>query len=90
MYDGTCRFESGWHGIFHPVRLLRGRILETEQGGIQWAEISCASYCLNTEASPRLYPKSEQVVNPHLPPIERMPVPVTPFPKLFRDDPEPA
>ena len=27
---------------------------------------------------------------PHLPPVERMPVPVTPFPKLFRDDPEPA
>jgi len=47
-------------------------------------------YCLNTGSSPRLYPKSEQVVSPRLPPIERMPVPVTPFPKLFRDDPEPA
>ena len=33
---------------------------------------------------------SEQAVSPHLPPVERMPVPVTPFPKLFRDDPEPA
>ena len=32
----------------------------------------------------------EQAVSPHLPPVERMPVPVTPFPKLFRDDPEPA
>lgn len=47
-------------------------------------------YCLNTESSPRLYPKSEQAVSPHLPPVERMPVPVTPFPKLFRNDPEPA
>ena len=47
-------------------------------------------YSLNTESSPRLYPHSEQTVSPHLPPIERMPVPVTPFPKLFRDDPEPA
>jgi len=25
-----------------------------------------------------------------MPPIERMPVPVTPFPKLIIDDPEPA
>ena len=24
VYDDTCRSESGWRGIFHPVRLLRG------------------------------------------------------------------
>lgn len=47
-------------------------------------------YRLRADSPPRLYPQSEQVVSPHLPPIERMPVPVTPFPKLFRDDPEPA
>ena len=47
-------------------------------------------YCLNADSSPRIYPHSEQTVSPHLPPVERMPVPVTPFPKLFHDDPEPA
>ena len=47
-------------------------------------------YRLRADSSPRLYPQSEQTVSPHLPPIERMSVPVTPFPKLFRDDPEPA
>lgn len=47
-------------------------------------------YCLNAGSAPHIYPHSEQVVRPHLPPVERMPVPVTPFPKLFRDDPEPA
>lgn len=47
-------------------------------------------YCLKAGSAPRIYPHSEQVVSPHLPPVERMPVPVTPFPKLFRDDPEPA
>ena len=47
-------------------------------------------YCLNADSSPRIYPHSEHAVSPHLPPVERMPVPVTPFPKLFRDDPEPA
>lgn len=47
-------------------------------------------YCLNADSAPHIYPHSERSVNPHLPPVERMPVPVTPFPKLFRDDPEPA
>ena len=45
---------------------------------------------LNADSAPHIYPHSERSVNPHLPPVERMPVPVTPFPKLFRDDPEPA
>ena len=47
-------------------------------------------YCLNMDSSPRLYPKSERAVSPHFPPVERMPVPVTPFPKLYRDDSEPT
>lgn len=47
-------------------------------------------YLVQAGAPPRVYPKTLRSVNPHLPPIERMPVPVTPFPKLFRDDPEPA
>ena len=47
-------------------------------------------YCLSADSMPQIYPHSDQTVSPHMPPIERMPVPVTPFPKLFQDDPEPA
>jgi len=36
-------FGVGWRSIFHPVRLLRGRACELEQGGAQWLEISCVS-----------------------------------------------
>ncbi|WP_082162972.1 ABC transporter [Cellulomonas flavigena] len=47
-------------------------------------------YCLHVDSRPRLYPDTSQTVRPHLPPIEPMPVPVTPFPRLYGDDPEPA
>ncbi|SPT56040.1 Uncharacterised protein [Schaalia odontolytica] len=47
-------------------------------------------YRLDAHSWPRMYPHSDQTVSPHFPPVERMPVPVTPFPNLFRDDPEPA
>ncbi len=47
-------------------------------------------YCLNSDSAPHFYPDTSQTVSPHLPPIEPIPVPVTPFPKLYGDDPEPA
>ncbi len=47
-------------------------------------------YCVNNKTMPRRYPNISRPVSPHMPPVERMPVPVTPFPKFFTDDPEPA
>ena len=47
-------------------------------------------YCVSNKTLPPRYPNTSQPVSPHMPPIERMPVPVTPFPKLIIDDPEPA
>ena len=52
--------------------------------------LELSPYCLSAQTPPRTYPNTSQSVSPHLPPIERMPVPVTPFPKMFHDDPEPA
>ena len=52
--------------------------------------LELSPFCLEARTAPRTYPNISQPVNPHFPPIERIPVPVTPFPRMFRDDPEPA
>ena len=52
--------------------------------------LELSPFCLEARTAPRTYPNISQPVNPHFPPIERIPVPVTPFPRMFHDDPEPA
>lgn len=52
--------------------------------------LELSPFCLSGAAAPRTYPHTSQPVSLHMPPVERIPVPVTPFPNLFRDDPEPA
>ena len=52
--------------------------------------LELSPFRLEARTAPRRYPNISQPVSPHFPPIERIPVPVTPFPRMFRDDPEPA
>ena len=52
--------------------------------------LELSPFRLEARTAPRTYPNISQPVSPHFPPIERIPVPVTPFPRMFRDDPEPA